>query len=400
MPESEIEPALHDQLERVAEGCTRCGACARQCAFLARHGLPGDMAASLIAENGEGAKGMQTAYECSLCGLCTVLCPENLDMRGMFLAIRRAYAASGALNLKDYATILGYERRGNSRLFSWYGIPNGCGTVFFPGCALPGTRPGGTWDMAGHLAKAIPDLGVVLACCNKPSHDLGRQAQFEARFGMIRDHLVKGGVRRVLTACPNCHAIFRQYGGPLEVATVWEHLDESGLPLPGGLEGAVTLHDPCPLRHEPEAHAAVRRILNAMGLEVREMRHRKKRTLCCGEGGSVPFIAPDLAKAWSERRVREAGGERIFTYCAGCEGFLGRLTGTAHLADLVFKPGLALSGKARAAKAPFTYLNRLLLKLRLKKWFASGKAGSLGAHPGLEPETQQVNPRTGPRKGP
>jgi Fe-S oxidoreductase len=358
---------MKELLSQVIEGCTLCGACQRQCGFLQKNGLPGEIAKSLSGNGSDSAQNAQLAFECSLCGLCTALCPENLRLDTMFLAMRRHATAAGALNMKKYATILGYERRGNSKLFSWYGLPEGCDTVFFPGCALSGTRSDTTFKMYAYLAKAIPSLGVVLDCCNKPSHDLGRQGYFESMFGEMRDWLAGRGVKKVLTACPNCYRVFKEYGGPLQASTVWEHMAGNGLSASRKREGTVAVHDPCPLRHEPEIHAAARTIIQSYGLEIQEMRHKKKRTYCCGEGGAVHFVAPSLARNWTERRAKEAGAGRMVTYCAGCAEFLGRKAKVAHLADLAFSPDQAMNGKCKVARAPFTYLHRLRLKRRLQK---------------------------------
>jgi Fe-S oxidoreductase len=131
----------------------------------------------------------------------------------------------------------------------------------------------------------------------------------------------------------------------------------------------VVVHDPCPLRLESGIQTSVRTLLAAQGLEVRKMKHSGKRTLCCGEGGGVGFHNPGFAKAWGEKRKKLAGDDRIVTYCAGCAGFLGRIASVSHLGEVLFEQEKALAGKSKVAKAPLTYVNRLLLKRRLGKMF-------------------------------
>jgi Fe-S oxidoreductase len=344
--------------------------------------MPGEIAQRVRA----GDLRPDVALECSLCGLCTELCPERLDLVGMFLGLRRLAAAQGLVDLRRYRAILGYERRGASRTFSWYGLPTGCDTVLFPGCTLPGTRPEATYRLFEHLRRDIPDLGVVLDCCTKPSHDLGLQDHFLAMFGEMRGWLLHHGVRRVLVACPNCYKVFSTYGQGLAVSTVWEHLAERGMPespeggpLPAG---QVTVHDPCPLRREPGIHAAARALIRARGLEVAEMRHKGRKTFCCGEGGSVVVAAPELARRWTRRRAHEAGARPVMTYCAGCVGFLGGEVDAVHLLDLAFSPLAALAGRARVARTPFTYLNRLRLKRRLRKRLNTAKSRVRSFRPG------------------
>ena len=112
---------------------------------------------------------------------------------------------------------------------------------------------------------------------------------------------------------------------------------------------------------------SVRKLMRSCGISFEEMKHRGKKTLCCGEGGGAHFVAPDLAGNWAVQRKKEVQNRRIITYCAGCAHFLGRVAPTAHLLDLVFDPAATLAGRAKVAKSPFTYLNRLLLKWKFKR---------------------------------
>ncbi len=265
-------------------------------------------------------------------------------------------------------------------LFSWYGLPRGCDTVFFPGCNLPGTRPEVTRRMFRHLQKIIPAIGIVLDCCTKPSHDLGRRAYFESMFGEMIAYLSGRGVKTVLVACPSCFNVFQHHGQGIRVRTVYEVIQESG-----GMEGAragdreVVVHDPCALRNEANVQQAIRSLLTGMGLTVAEMEHCGKRTVCCGEGGMVAYVKPEFAGSWSGIRAREYGDRPMVTYCAGCAAYLKQAVPIIHIADLLYRPEAALHGSLKVARSPFTYLNRLLLKLRLKRE--------------LKPETSRVRPR-------
>ena len=160
-----------------------------------------------------------------------------------------------------------------------------------------------------------------------------------------------------------------RYGGELTVETVYEQMLTSGLPATGKGSGEVTVHDPCPLRFQSPVQECVRTILSHKGVRVQEMRHSRKRTICCGAGGSVGFVRPDLARAWSELRSKEAEGKRIVTYCAGCTDFLSKVSAVTHIADLIFAPKASLEGKIKISRAPFTYINRIELKRRFQKVF-------------------------------
>lgn len=360
-------PQFLSALTRMQESCTDCGACKSQCAFLKEYDTPAQMLRTYDFRHPDHQR---KAFECSLCNLCAAVCPEKLDPGHLFFLARKEAVSAGRVDLSRYKGLLAYEKKGNSPLFSWYGLPQGCDTVFFPGCTLPGTRPETTWQMFTHLQKNIPSLGVILDCCNKISHDLGRQDHFDSMFTHLHDFLKNHHVQKVLVACPNCYKMFNAYSDGITVETVWEMMDRHNLPETAHGQGKLLVHDPCPLRQEDGIQDAVRSLVTRMGMAVEKIRSQKHRTLCCGEGGSVGCVRPDLARTWGATRQQQTGGRTLMTYCAGCSGFLGRLTPTIHLADLIFDTQTTLGGRFKAARAPFTYLHRIRLKNKFKKQLA------------------------------
>jgi Fe-S oxidoreductase len=309
------------------------------------------------------------AYECSLCGLCGAVCPVGLRPEEMFLEMRRAAVDRRIAPLPEHRKALSYEKRGASRLFSCYALPRDCHTVFFPGCALPGSRPDQTIRIYEHLKKHDQNLGVVLDCCCCPSHDLGRAEFFSAMFDEMKSFLVDHGVKQVITACPNCHRMFRLYGAPLETVTVYEMLVQWGAPETSGAGGdlPVSVHDPCGVRQEKAVHAAVRSLAAGKGFSAVEMAHAGEKTLCCGEGGNAGAVAPEFADAWAARCRNETGGRILLTYCAGCAARLSGRTPVFHILDAVLDPESVVSGKVKTSRWPMTYINRLRLKRYLQK---------------------------------
>ena len=346
-------------IETVSEKCIECKLCQKECKFLEKYGNPKSIADSFDPAH---KKHRATAFECSLCGLCAVVCPVNVNPAQMFMEMRQEVFRLGLGDYPEHSKILDYEKRGTSRRYSYYALPEGCDTVFFPGCTLPGTRPDKVMKLFEHLRQTVPSLGIVLDCCTKPSRDLGRQDHFRSMYGEMEGFLRQNGVRHVLVACPNCYKVFKQHAETISVRTVYELLAESGLPEAATISGTVTVHDPCAVRFEDSIHNAVRGLIEKKGLTVEEMPHHGSKTLCCGEGGSVGFLAPELARNWSAVRAREAGGRRIISYCAGCVNFLNAVTPTTHVLDIIFDPEAAIEGKAGVSRAPLTYWNRIRLK--------------------------------------
>jgi len=350
-------------MKTLALECTACNRCVKECAFLKKYGNPGKIASALLA----GTQDELICFECSLCGLCASICPKDLDPSKAFLGMRRRVFAEKGRVLPEHKGILAYEKKGLSPRYSLYKLPETCSTIFFPGCTFTGTRAKRTQEIFTWLKKEIPDMGMVLDCCTKPSHDLGRDDFFKKKFSALEDFLVRHGVQTIITVCPNCYKVFSKYSRRLTTRSVYEVLAQKGMGAEDKISGSVTIHDPCVARFETHIHTSVRQLIKDTGLDIQEMKHNREKTICCGEGGSVFPVKPGLAANWKAIRKKEAGGKRIITYCAGCSAFLGKAVQTDHLLDLLFEPEKTMAGSIKITSSPFTYLSRIFLKKRLKR---------------------------------
>lgn len=369
VPESNaVKKGLLAQLDDNKLNCTHCGICVAECHFLSRYDDPGQIAATYDPDNPQL---LARAFECNLCGLCTHVCPEDIDPTRMFLDMRREAFSRGLSDLPEHRGLRKYERTGNSKKYTWYAFPEACDTVFFPGCALVGTRAETTEKVFAHLQKIIPDIGIVLDCCNKPSHDLGDHVHFSHMFEEMHNFLTEHHIKNVLVACPNCSKVFNQYAADLTTRTVYEVLAENHPPDSVKVDATVTVHDPCITRSDSAAQQAVRQLLQKAGARVEEMAHSKESTICCGEGGGASCLVPEQARQWIDQRLEEAQGNPIVSYCAGCTNSYSSRTTTGHVLDLVFEPQTALTTQHKVTKAPFTYLKRLKFKKVLQRSFSA-----------------------------
>jgi len=348
---------LLNVVDNIDSGCTNCGSCAVRCSFLKEYGTPAEIVAKVRDLPPEE---WPDPFHCSLCGLCRAVCPVGLEPDALFLAMRQAMVRGGNVDLKPYKPILFYEKVGGSSLFSHFSLPTGGDTVLFPGCTLPATRPTTVKRLFRALQADDPKMGIALGCCMKPSHDLGRESHFEDHFGVLHDRLVQAGVKRVITACPNCQKIFRDYGSPLEAVPAVRVLADSEYAVTPLSGPPTVVHDACPQRFDREVQQAVRTLAERCGMALEKMPTQGMATRCCGEGGMVGFVRPDFAQAWTEQRKRQAKGRRVVTCCAGCAGYLGKSMDVVHILDEVFR-----SAPRFPIKPPLTYAARLWLK----QWF-------------------------------
>ena len=143
-------PELDRAITEISKKCIECNICVNQCAFLKKYGTPKSIAESWPEQRKTSG---DMPFACSLCSLCTAVCPVDIDPRNMFLEMRRSAVDCKEADFTRQKSLLAYEKRGTSRTFSFYGLPQGCDTVLFPGCALAGSRSKRVIQLFGKLQE-------------------------------------------------------------------------------------------------------------------------------------------------------------------------------------------------------------------------------------------------------
>ncbi len=363
---------LGQHRDDISKNCIECGLCSKDCLFLQKNDTPKNIADNYDPANG---KYLSLPFDCSLCQLCAAVCPVDLNPGSLFLAMRREAINRNFDRKKGHCAVLGYEKKGLSKFLTLSAFPENCDTIFFPGCTLPGTRSKRVIHIVEHLQQFIPNIGVMLNCCTKPSHDLGLAEQFSSRFFPLKTFLLENGIKNVIVACPNCYKVFNRYGGPLKTEILYDRLSSYPCPSSETVSGTVTIHDPCVTRYNPEIHAAIRKLVTSVGLSINEMDHHGKKTFCCGEGGTVACQTPLLANEWTSRRTHEVNGQKVLSYCAGCVEFLSKENQAFHIIDLLCEPRKTMANEVNITQSPFTYFQRWRLKRLLKKHFPQARIG-------------------------
>ena len=368
----EQTPAIRSALElkqaQVMDNCSQCRICVSQCRFLQTYGTPKSL---LSGKSDDQKKQYDLAFECHLCGLCTAVCPHEVDPTALFLEMRRTAFKRGEANHPEHRGLRFFESISTSKQFTGYFLPRDCDTIFFPGCALSGSRSQLTAQIYQHLQVSDPRIGIVLDCCSKLSHDLGNSALFSTRFNELQANLKKQGIKKILVACPSCQKIFTDHADDIEIITIYEHLNEN--PNTGLLQTdaetseTIMLHDPCVTRFFETTQNAVRSLLKNNGYRIVEPIHCGQQTICCGEGGGVKSLVPENSERLQAKRVEESNGHPIVSYCAACSAAFASKARSYHILDLLFQNGDSHSDKSLVAKGSATYFHRLKLKQKLRR---------------------------------
>jgi heterodisulfide reductase subunit D len=176
--------------------------------------------------------------------------------------------------------------------------------VFWVGCA-------GSFDArAQKVTKAFCELmdgaGVKYAilgneekCTGDPARRAGNEFVFQMLAIQNIETLNMYGVKDIVTACPHCfNTLKNEYpalGGNYHVVHHTQYLSklfESGrLKIEGGqFKGKkITYHDSCYLGRINGEYEAPRQLLEALDIELVELKRSKTKGLCCGAGGAQMF---------------------------------------------------------------------------------------------------------------
>jgi heterodisulfide reductase subunit D len=210
--------------------------------------------------------------------------------------------------------------------------------LFFVGCA-------GSFDQrAQRITKAFATIlnkvGINYAILGKEeicNGDPARRAGNEFLFQMMayqNIQLLDGyEVKKIVTACPHCFNILKNeypaLGGNYEVVhhTVFlqQLIDEGKIKMKenGSFKGKkITYHDSCYLGRANNIYEAPRKVLEALDVELTEMKRSRSNGLCCGAGGAQMFKEEEKGnKRINEERTKEAidtGAEIIASNCPFC----------------------------------------------------------------------------------
>ena len=347
-------------LQRDLYKCNKCGFCQSACATyqvtgdevvsgrgllrLARTAFEGEMPFS----HGVAAR----IYNCLMCRACTSTCPSGTPAEGILMATREALAESDLLPEALAQLARSIQATGNltgapaeDRLIWAAGLsvapPVGGQheTIYFPGCAAASypDLAGIPRAMVSLLDRAGIDYGLPDGggdCCGYPLLMMGMTG---AAAELARSNVERArdmGARRLLITCASGYRMWREFYPRLlgeelglEVVHASQWLADADLPL-SPVEARVTYHDPCQLGRGSGEYDAPRRFLGRIpGLTVADMANAKGEALCCGAGGSMEWLDPEMARDIAALRMGQAArveAEMVVTACAHCKRVLSR----------------------------------------------------------------------------
>ena len=180
-------------------------------------------------------------------------------------------------------------------------------------------------------------LGKEEMCTGDPARRAGNEFMFQMMAYQNIQTLNGYGIKKIVTACPHCFNILKneypELGGNYEVihhATFLQQLIDEGkikMSEEGSFKGKkITYHDSCYLGRANDIYEAPRKVLEALDINLIEMKRCKSNGLCCGAGGAQMFKEEEKGEVRINiERIREAietSAEVVAAACPFCNTML------------------------------------------------------------------------------
>ena len=273
---------------------------------------------------------------CSLCGQCSVLCPNGYDMAQICKMARQNMVYTGKMSLAVHEFALMDMVFSNEEGFLCKPQPGyeKCKYVFFPGCQAtaiaPATVRAAYLDLCNRLDGGV---ALMLGCCGAVSDWAGRYEMYEDTVKFLDDQLASLGNPIVIAGCPTCKKQLSRH----ETMGIWNILEEIGLPRKAKqMDKPMALHDACGARGDSETQNSIRRIAESLGCIIADTEYSGDKSPCCGYGGLTQYTNREVAKKMTEKCL-ERSDLPYLSYCMACrDRFAREGRESMHLLELVY----------------------------------------------------------------
>jgi heterodisulfide reductase subunit D len=288
-----------------------------------------------------------TVFRCTLCSNCEEVCPLGIRLTELWLSLRedlvreKAYPSKIDViraNLAKSRNVFGED---NSERSEWvedmrkppkgrYLRPRaevvyitGCVSAYFP---LVQKIPMALVEILDASGVDFTLLGEEEWCCGFPLLGAGLMEMFEDFKAQNLAAVKAKGAKTVVFACPSCYQMWREhYHTDLELLSAPElllRLVRAGKAPLAELPLTVAYHDPCDLGRGARVFEEPREVIRSIpGLRLVELPHSRESCRCCGGGGNLEMVDPDLAAKIARDKIDEVlstGAQAVATSCQQC----------------------------------------------------------------------------------
>ncbi|MGA2503482.1 MAG: (Fe-S)-binding protein [Anaerolineales bacterium] len=314
--------------------CLQCGDCSGICPFgyLMIH-PPSRMIAQLRADRFQNVLDTDTVWMCVSCYACTAVCPAQIPLTpGLMARTKEELILAGNVPAELQSALENSQRYGNPlgesprKRADW-------ATGVVPEVKIMGKvrkKVDLLWFVGDYpsyhprvqlitkaLTKVLNALEIDFGILGPEESSDGDSQRLAGERGLFEMLAEKNGMafnkyefNEIITTDPHAYnAIKNEYPGvgisfPIRHYTEFlaDHLEQLKPMLKHEVKKKVTYHDPCYLGRANEIYDQPRALLQAIpGIELVEMSHNHKNSLCCGGGGGGMWLD---GFQWEKAHVR------------------------------------------------------------------------------------------------
>ncbi|RJR36495.1 MAG: (Fe-S)-binding protein [Desulfobacteraceae bacterium] len=344
-----------DELAHEFDQCIKCGLCMATCPackelLLEKYSPRGKVQLARYYARGElelSERYREIFAECLLCGACAATCPSGVDLKKIFLGMREEIAGKKGVHpmalkvVQSLAENRNISGEDNEERWDWKeslkSVPEevfqkkraevvyfvGCVSSFFP---MVQSVPQNFVSILSAVHCDFAVLGGEEWCCGFPLLGAGLTKEVEDLRSHNLEKIRNLDAKKIVFSCPSCFRMWKEhYGSEVEMlhsTQFTEELVRSRKIRFKPTDITVTYHDPCDLGRNAGVFEAPREILQAIpGVKIVELENNRMKSVCCGGGGNVEMIDPDLSAAVAQKKIdeiRRTGAKTVVTSCQQC----------------------------------------------------------------------------------
>jgi heterodisulfide reductase subunit D len=290
----------------------------------------------------------KSIFSCLGCGACRQVCLSSVETKDLIFRDRECQVNEGlypkiadrvAAFLKEEHNISDDD---NEERGEWQELirdlpehafeKEQADVIFFVGCVasfFPMAQKIPV-NMSRIMQRAEVDFAILGGeewCCGFPLIGAGMPDKMYELKEHNLEKLKEAGASAVVFTCPSCYHTWKHLYKPENVnlyhaSQYIEQLIRDGRITLKKLNSTVTYHDPCDLGRNSGVFEPPRNVLKAIpGLTLVELPHNRQLSMCCGGGGNVEMVNPELSARVAQMKIDEVkstGADMVVSACQQC----------------------------------------------------------------------------------
>lgn len=321
----------------------------------------------------------KSIFSCLGCGACTAACFPKVETKELVFRDRECLVGEGIYpKIADHLakTLDGVHNISdddNEERGEWQelikDLPENAfekehaEVIFFVGCVssfFPMVQKIPV-NMARIMERAGVDftiLGGEEWCCGFPLIGAGMPDKMQALMEHNLKKVQEVGAKTIVFTCPSCYHTWKHlYKTDVKLchaSQMLEQLINDECISLKEMNTTVTYHDPCDLGRNSGIFESPREVLKAIpGIRLVELPNNRQLSTCCGGGGNLEMVNPELSAKVAQRKVEEvlkSGADMVVSSCQQCLRTIFTRARRQKI-DLVVKDLTEIVGEAMGGKS-------------------------------------------------